>query len=643
MRNDVLSIPLRRLGEVVVVAVLLAGRAAAREYSPRVVSPHNADAYSMKTFAQFPRWRHLSGDARAWEVFRYLADPRTGLFPLGQPVVEGRDVLPEYRTVRDPVKIINVYGYGFYGILGPTMAGSCQDMGLGRSRTLILPGWHHVVAETCYDSKWHYLDLDVRAAFRRGDGSLASMADAQRDASLWQRQGPLFFPLDPVAEVQKVYEKTPVHAYYDYHSGGHTMDSVLRQGETFTRWWKPQGGRWLHAEHHQEPFFKALFERAPPGPKCKHQGWTVNTHGNGRFVYRPDLTDRSSDFADGVHDAANVRPGADGLTLCESGQGHAVFEVRTPYVIVPLVGKMETTADDREASVITLDASGVTLSISLDNGLTWQAVEVPRGSGGPVACDLTRHVAGSYGYLFKLALAGKPAEAVVRSLSVTTWVQVAPASLPSLGQGKNRMEYRTGDHHGLPTRVMEIRTNGSDRADFLKYLHEPPEDFDPERKTSRARGSFVVKVAAPPGSRVAWLSAGGSFHTHQGAAARTTRNAIAYAVDEPRGFRTIYRAEVPPDQGHWHYNVDREVRLDTPARVVYLRYAGDPGVNNLRIYAHCIDDRPSRSCGVTITHAWSENGVEKSKTVKLTGPGTYEVETAAAPVDESLELSVPSR
>src|SRR5262245_51734592 len=77
----------------------------AREYAPRVVSPHHADSYSMKSFAQFPRWRVLKDDKLAWELFQYLADQRTGLFPLGMPVLEGQDVLPEFQTIRDPVKL----------------------------------------------------------------------------------------------------------------------------------------------------------------------------------------------------------------------------------------------------------------------------------------------------------------------------------------------------------------------------------------------------------------------------------------------------------------------------------------------------------------------------------------------------------
>ena len=81
---------------ILVVTVLAALSAAeARVYAPRVVSPQNADAYSMRTFAQFHRWRGLKGDKLAWEVYKYLVDKRTGLFHMNE-VLEGRDVLNEY-------------------------------------------------------------------------------------------------------------------------------------------------------------------------------------------------------------------------------------------------------------------------------------------------------------------------------------------------------------------------------------------------------------------------------------------------------------------------------------------------------------------------------------------------------------------
>ena len=47
-------------------------------------------------------------------------------------------------------------------------------------------------------------------------------------------------------------------------------------------------------------------------------------------------------------------------------------------------------------------------------------------------------------------------DAVLRALELTTWVQVHPASLPSLRKGTNAMRYVTGDHYGLDTQVVEL-------------------------------------------------------------------------------------------------------------------------------------------------------------------------------------------
>jgi len=629
---------MRRRTLAVGVLLVVASAASAAEYAPRVLSPHNADAYSMKTFARFARWKDLAGDAKVYEVYKYLADKRTGIFPMGAGAWEGEDVMYDYGYIRDPVKMINVYTCGYCDMLGPTMEGVMSRMGVGPARTVNLPGLHHVVAEVFYGGRWHYLDLDLRGVFRRADGSLASTADARRDASLWAGpRGPLHFPLDDLARLRKAYERSAVQYRYGVCMGGHTMDYVLRRGETFTRWWTPRQDRWNHHPSYHEGFRRRILDREPKGPKCKHPSFTVHGHGNGRFVYRPDLT-QAADLADGTYDAANVRSTPAGLTLAAPGPGRAIFEVRSPYVIVPRVGTYETTDDDREASVVRIDGAGAALSVSTDGGRSWAKVPA---AGGEI--DLTAHAAGRYGYLLRIDLAGRPDEAVVRSLEITTWVQLHPASLPSLRKGVNRMRYVTGDHHGLATRVVEVRTNGSDRADFLKYLVEPPKDFDPARKTARAVGRFVAKIPAPPGTKVAWFSAGGAFRAHQGDRAPRTNNTMAYAVDEPRDFTRFYKADIPAGQSHWHYNADVEVKLPRPAKVLFIEYVGDPAVNNLRIYAHCVEDRPRPATPITVTHRWTEGGRPKSKTVTLAGDaGTYEITAAEDPQDVAVELSVPS-
>ena len=214
--------------------------------------------------------------------------------------------------------------------------------------------------------------------------------------------------------------------------------------------------------------------------------------------------------------------------------------------------------------------------------------------------------------------------------------------LPALAKGTNKMRYVTGDHHGLQTRVLEIRTNGSKAEDFLKYLSKKPKDFNPGRKTARATGEFVARVQALPGTKIAWFSAGGNFNTHQKGGAPHTKNTMAYAAGTPEEFKQFYKAKVPPTQGHWHYNADVEVKLDEPADVVYIQYVGDPGVNNLRIFAHCVQDKKLPATPVEITHAWKEGGALKTRKVTLDGPGTYDVAVGAKPVDEYIIMSVPS-
>ncbi len=628
-----------RIG-IVLLLVLCSAGVAARESAPRVLSPHNADAYSMKTFALFPRWRDLKGDAKVYEVYKYLADKRTGIFPMGAGAWEGKDVVYEFGYIRDPVKMINVYTLGYCDMLGPTMAGVMHDMGIGPSRTADLPECHHVTAEVFYGDKWHYLDLDLRLIFRRPDGTLASLEEARQDASLWKGpESPICLPIGKLDKTRGSYLKSSVEYRHGVNMGGHTMDFVLRRGETLTRWWKPQGERWNHHEsYHTPPAIRAILDRPPRGPKCKHAGdvFTIHANGNGRFVYKPNLTGKSIDFADGVYDSSNVQPGASGLTLKTAGEGYAIFEVRSPYVIVPTVNKVETVDDDREASVAKLDAAGVSAALSLDNGLTWK--ELPAGA----ELDLTAHVSGAYGYLLKLILKGEPEKALVKGLEITTWVQLHPAALPSLRKGKNEMQFVTGDHHGLQTRVMEIRTNGNVREEFLKYLHEPPKDFDSARFKMRAAGPFIAKVQAPPGTKIAWFSGGGNFGTEQKEEAAKTKSSMAYAADAPADFKEFYKSEVPTNNDHWHYNADVEVKLEKPAKTVFIRYIGDPGINNLRIYAHCLDDQPPAHAPVTIRHAWSENGAAKSKTVTLDKPGPYEIVTESEPIDESIEMSIPS-
>ena len=99
---------------------------------------------------------------------------------------------------------------------------------------------------------------------------------------------------------------------------------------------------------------------------------------------------------------------------------------------------------------------------------------------------------------------------------------------------------------------------------------------------------------------------------------------------------------VPADTEHWHYNAHREVKLEAPAERLFVRYVGDPALNNFRIYAHCLDESRPSLTPVVITHVWREKGQKKEKTVTLRSPGSYEIVTEHEPTDESITIAVPS-
>ncbi len=471
------------------------------------------------------------------------------------------------------------------------------------------------------------------------------MAEAQTDRKLWvnpQRPIDPFFPKDAnKAKVFEIYRDSRIENFYRWFQAGHVMDFRLRQGESFTRWWQPQGGRWHHLPAFNTSFVRKLLEEEPLGYKSNHPEFSVWTQGNGLWRYAPNLTAASTDFPDGVRHARNLQRGDEGLTLTATGDGAAVFEVFTPWIIVPQVNQLEDPNDDVEASLVTFDATmPMSVSISLDHGRSWEDVAtVPRGQQ---SVDLTPWVKGTYGFLLQFHAAGKAGDLVLRTFTVETWVQVAPISLPRLKKGQNRCRYEVGDRYGKPTAAMFITPNVADPEDLRKYVLEMPDDYDFERKTSRIRGDVVLQLEAPQGALIDWFTAGASFMTHQGQGARETDNRIAYATDQPANFEQIYQADVPTWVNHWRYQWDEDVLLREPAKVVFIRYTGAPGLNVIRATLH-LRKQQRADTAVEITHGYRIANELIEKTVSMARPGDYTVFVDGVPENVFVRLSVPSR
>jgi hypothetical protein len=596
-------------------------------------------------FRQFHQWKDKTGNDLAVEVWKYLCDYETGLYHFNE-ILEGPDPFDEYATVRDPLKILNVYNMAYCGIFGPVLDGIFQGIGFEQGRSFGVESWSHCATELWYNQSWHYFDLDVRGILVDVGGIVASLDEARRNRSLWTNP-PIriepFFPNDQDKnKVFEIYRDSRIHYYYRWFEANHTMDFYLRQGESFTRYWTPQGGRWNHLpRYNQTKWIKDLIQTEPVGAKPNHRLFTRWNHGNGLFHYAPDLSEASTDFADGVYAVDNLAAGKEGLHLKQAGEGRVIFEVFTPYIIVAKINKLEDLSDDVEASVVTIESLlPVDASVSLDNGITWEtAGKIERDR--KVNLDLTQKVKGTYGYLLKLSVSGKESSPAIKSITIDTWVQVAPISLPRLKKGKNHLRYELGDRYGLLTIPMLVNPNTADPTDLQKHLIAMPEDYDPQQHTCRIKGDAILRLAAPAGTKIAWFTAGATFRTYQQEQAGKTDNRIAYSVGQPENFKEIYKSSVPTWTNHWRYNWDTDVMLDKPAEQVYVKFTGDPGLNIIRACLHLLPNQAPKT-GLRVTHGYSINGQLQTKTIDLDKPRDYTIECDSEPENVFIKIAVPS-
>jgi len=189
---------------------------------------------------------------------------------------------------------------------------------------------------------------------------------------------------------------------------------------------------------------------------------------------------------------------------------------------------------------------------------------------------------------------------------------------------------------------MFVLPNVADPEDLRNYVLEMPQDYDLDRKTARIRDDAILKLEAPKGTMIDWFTPGACFTTHQNQAAKNTDNRIAYAVDEPTDFREIYKANVPTWVNHWRYQWDTDVRLKKPAKVVFVRYTGNPGVNVLRATVHLTPKKTPQKA-IRVTHAYKVNGKLIEKVVELKQPGDYTVKVEGEPENIYIRMAVPSR
>ncbi|MFC1614172.1 hypothetical protein ACFL5K_02625 [Gemmatimonadota bacterium] len=620
---------------------------AAQVYNPKITTDLLPDYTDLKAFVEFSQWRALPPQQKATAIWRFLCDNETGLYPV-QGIYEDPDpgLAYPFFDERDVLKVLNVHGHGYCGLLSPTLDGIYAAVGFEDGRIFNMRENHHCITEVFYDGGWHYYDMDLRGMLYKPDGTVANIREAQTIPELWTsppRKIRPFYPLDDKARMYESFNPCFLTPMYHWYKNGHSMDFVLRPGETLTRYWQPQGGRWFHpwpaAGGFDMEFLTRRFELEPRGLKSKHPNWSKWTHGNALFSYSPRLDSGYEDFERGIYEHAGVKQTARGVETAPGAENSFVtFEVRSPYIIVGKVHEMDRPDRIEGAAVVFYRSLGpLKVSVSTDNGLSWSDAGWADRQGVGML-DLTPHVLRKYGYLVRFQL---PPGSGLADLSINTWGQVAPVSLPRLFEGDNHLHFNLGDRYGFNTTVKEIRINLRDPDHLAHHTVSMDADYQPLRDNAKIKGEVVLKMEAKPGTGIKWFTAGGYFHTYSGEKAAGNKNAIFYSTGGPEGpWLTVAKPGVPDWVLHWHYGMDEDVVLDRPAATVWFKYLGDPGLNQIWIYGHCRPEGEQQAQPVRLTYGYELEGELLERTFELDSPQDLNLDLSSHPENRYLSISL---
>ena len=553
----------------------------------------------------------------------------------------------EYGVVYDPVKLINVYGYGLCFQNRAAAEALWQAAGL-EARSAGVGG--HAVAEVFYDGRYHWLDADQHGFCLLPDGTtIASIDDVSRDP--WglllapPRRPRPFFPSGDAPKAP--YESRVLCASYFATRGdnfyqhdkvvtGHRMDVTLLPGMRYERRFTGDG-RWNIDNESAAGDYKLGIIDPRVGPRDPLTG---RTYGNGNLRYQPDLTSRSEEYAAGVWADENVRVTETGLAPAAPGKpAWSVFRIRTPYVIVGWPTSFVGPANVRGAAVVAAefhreaDDGEQGLDLSVDGGRTWTPVWTHPGTGvaRPVV-DLGDTVAARYEYLLRVRLGGeKAAGSRLSSLAIDTAFQLAPRSLPALAEGSNEMLFSLGDETETLERVVDMGGAAGLAPDAFAQANVRLEDGR-LRADANGAGELILELKPPrPGTAV-------GFHVDVGCR-RTPGElhpeddiAIFRAEDEPTVWTPLADDEVPPETGHWSYHLTAAGRCAAGTRRVFLkiriRTADNAGVNRIhwRLFWKPAGSGGMPARGLRLEHHWTEHGVAKQfTTVATTASHRYDV------------------
>jgi hypothetical protein len=614
-----------------VAVLLLVGGLAGRSgeggmRTPRLLREGQIDTSSVESIIKGIIKPGMSQKQKAMAVYKFLI--KVGWH--WGPAREGPNKKSyDYGVVYDPIKLINVYGYGYCFQNRASAEALWEAAGL-EARSAGISG--HSIAEVFYDGAWHFLDTDQRGYCLLPDGkTIASIDQVCRDplGLIINQKNPSkpFFPYtrDPKVPYESKYLAASYFAttrdnYYQHDKIvlGHRMNVTLLPGMKLTRFFKGDG-RWNIKNSTVSFEYKIGYLDPRKGPADFVRG---DGYGSGELLYQPDLTTRSEEYAAGVWQDANIKVGKKGLEPAEAGKAAwSVFRIRLPWVISGWATAYAGPARPAGAAVVSAELYRKNvdvqqaIEVSTDRGKTWKNVWAPEDGAKTrhrVVIDLSEHVHAEYEYLLRVKLCGeKGGEARLEKLAISTGFQHNPRVYPALKPGANKMNFFLGDG----TRTLEINPSLKSAGAFLKDVHSYKGIWFRRGQITGKLGQTgeVVFELKPPqaGTCVSFHAGGGLRREPYGLNARDDIK-IYYAENQPKDWKLVYDDEFPKWASHWCYHGNGGAKLTPGTKKVYVKFTvrtvSSASIQRIRLYLNWKPDgaeaMPKR--GMRVTHGWTE-------------------------------------
>jgi len=614
-------------------------------FSPRVVGAHRPDFHCLESILASPQFAGKTGEDLALAIYDYFTSRVDGTYhfwPSGE--TEGNPRIR--RSVYDPVKLLNAYGWAICGQTAHILYGLYRAGGL-LPRHIGLPG--HSLCEVHYDGRWHILDVDMWTWFRSREGHIASaaeLAESPEELILHSagRSNPCDLPDRKLEDYAKMYAKTKT---VDGHVEGvcppwgiraHGMDFRLRPGETLIRSQENHGRFHMPQEWLQ---FKAKYKREwNCHPRERYEPF--RTFGNGRWIYQPDLTDGTGDFQAGLWEASDVRQDAAGLL----GPGSATWRIASPYPFCGVPDWKGETVSHCDGVWLTLAGRGPVRAELTDPEGRW--VKVLSGEGEfDRRIDVTQLLSSRYGCLIRLTL-GKRAR--LGRFGFEGFLMTAPLSVPRLAEGDNAVELRCCDKHGLCTvpwaELIDFRQGAELPAQWVEADNAEAGPYaDGWQMISPAgRGDVrvVFRFAAPAGGKFAWAYAHAGLR--EGPTDKPPGRATLEWSDDGQSWHDLSEIEISNTPRQWDCSIDGEVVFPAPVDAVYLRVTSQTAISGVEFHGHLAQGASldPGAPGLQVTHRWREGGAERSFSKSAGGATEYVIRCGAAPAAHTIEMHVPS-